>query len=316
MDEEVEKLRGPREDSPLYPHWKVKPAADKVDTGALLADIKAQIERYVATLGKRSIVPAVFTMFAWLHKDATHSPLLVATSPEPDSGKTTLVLLLMFMVRRGLSTVGITGPVLFRSIEKWAPSIVIDEADTVMENNDDVRTVVNSGWTRNASVLRCDPDTHEPRPYSTFAAKILAMKKEHGRIALRDTTLSRSIILELKRKTAAESVEDFDHYDREEFAQPSGRRLSGRRAIRLPDSETWQLQCGKTNPVRDRSMSPTWPRTTTNCTIDGVDHELVEPEHRSLDAGVVSLVAQLGGALLGVGERGEEKRKSRAIASG
>ena len=199
------------------PHWKVTPAADKVDTGSLLADIKAQIERYVATLGNRSIVPAVFTMFTWLQKGATHSPQLVVTSAEADSGKTTLTGVMKFLTRRSIATVGITGAVLFRSIEKWDPTLIIDEADTVLTDNDDLRTVVNSGWTRGESVLRCDPISRDPRPYSTFAAKILAMKKHRGRVALPDTTLSRSIILELKRKTAAERVDDFDHLDCEEF---------------------------------------------------------------------------------------------------
>jgi hypothetical protein len=83
----------------------------------------------------------------------------------PNSGKTTL-----------LKLVGsITGPALFRSIEKWGPTIAIDEADTAFVNNDDLKDVVNSGWTRGDSVIRCDPETRETRPYSTFCPKAIGM---------------------------------------------------------------------------------------------------------------------------------------------
>lgn len=64
-----------------------------------------------------------------------------------------------------------TGPVLFRSLEKWSPTFVIDEADTVLKNNDDLREVINSGWTVGTRVLRCDPITKEPCLYSKFYTK-------------------------------------------------------------------------------------------------------------------------------------------------
>jgi hypothetical protein len=52
-------------------------------------------------------------------------------------------------------------------------SIAIDEADTAFVNNDDLKDVVNSGWTRGDSVVRCDPETRESRPYSTFYPKAI-----------------------------------------------------------------------------------------------------------------------------------------------
>jgi hypothetical protein len=58
------------------------------------------------------------------------------TSPLPNSGKTTLLRVISFLVRNGLSSVSITGAALFRSIEKWAPTIAIDEADTAFVNNE------------------------------------------------------------------------------------------------------------------------------------------------------------------------------------
>ena len=101
-------------------------------------------------------------MFTWVHDQvAVHSPLLLATSPEPECGKSTLLGVLGFLVRRSLLSVNITGPALFRSIAKWQATFVIDEADTTLVNNEDLKEVINSGWTRGQGAIRCDPDTKE-----------------------------------------------------------------------------------------------------------------------------------------------------------
>jgi putative DNA primase/helicase len=105
--------------------------------------------------------------------------------------------------------VSITGPALFRSIVKWCPTFVIDEADTALVNNDDLKEVINSGWTRGQGAVRCDAETQEPRWFSTFAPKAIGMK---GR-RLPDTTLSRAIIVEMKRKGPGEAAQDFRHID-------------------------------------------------------------------------------------------------------
>jgi len=113
------------------------------------------------------------------------------------------------LVRRSLVSVSIKGPALFRSIEKWQPTFVVDEADTAFANNDDLKEVVNSGWTRGQSVVRCDPETYDPSPFSTFAPKAIGMKGRN----LPDTTVSRAVIVEMHRKLPGERVADFDHID-------------------------------------------------------------------------------------------------------
>jgi putative DNA primase/helicase len=197
----------------LFPHWAVEPWPEPIDTGALLNELSDHISSYVATLEKRAIVPALWTMFTYIHDVATHSPLLLVTSPEPNSGKSTMLGVLQFLVRRALMSVSISGPALFRSIEKFGPTIMLDEADTALVRNEDLKEVVNSGWTRGQGVIRCDPETHDPRAYSTFAPKAIGMKGKK----LPDTTLSRAIIIEMKRKQTDERVRDFNHLDNPEF---------------------------------------------------------------------------------------------------
>ena len=203
------------EAQPLYAHWVVEPWDEPVEGSILLQTITERIRQHVILTQDQATAIALWIMLTWVHEQAAvHSPILLATSAEANSGKSTLLGLIGFLVRQALLSVSISGPALFRSIEKWGPTFVIDEADTSLVNNDDLKEVVNSGWTRGQSVIRCDPETHDPRPYSTFCPKALGMK---GR-KLPDTTLSRCLIIEMQRKLPSETVADFDHLDDEGLA--------------------------------------------------------------------------------------------------
>jgi Protein of unknown function (DUF3631) len=205
----------------LYEHWNVEAASEPVDTAILLRAIKEAIRRYVFMSDDQAVAVTLWIVFSWLHEHegaVTHSPILYVTSAEKDSGKSTLLGVLNFLARRALQSVDISGPALFRSIAKWQPTLIVDEADDALSDNPDLRSVINSGWTRGQGVIRCHPDTHEPELFSTFAPKIVAMK---GR-KLPDTTLSRSIVITMKPRRAGDSNEhtaDFNHIDNETFAR-------------------------------------------------------------------------------------------------
>ena len=94
------------------------------------------------------------------------------TSAEANSGKTTLISVVSFLVPRGLMTTGISEAALFRSIEKWLPTVIADEADVLLVDNDPLRAVINSGWTRGAGVS-CDVSatTAHRIPSQRFARK-------------------------------------------------------------------------------------------------------------------------------------------------
>jgi hypothetical protein len=68
-----------------------------------------------------------------------------------DSVFSTLLTVVSYLVRR--SIVSVTGPSLFRSIEEWSPTFVVDEADTALVNNDDLKEVMNSGWMRGQGAI-------------------------------------------------------------------------------------------------------------------------------------------------------------------
>src|SRR5262249_53927701 len=192
-----------------------------VDGGILLRAVKEAVQRYVFMSKDQAVAVTLWIVFSWLHEHegaVTHSPILYVTSAEKDSGKSTLLGVLNFLARRSLQSVDISGPALFRSIARWQPTLIVDEADDALVDNPDLRSVINSGWTRGQGVIRCHPDTREPELFTTFAPKVVAMKGRN----LPDTTLSRSIIITMKPRRASDPKEhaaDFDHCDKETFAR-------------------------------------------------------------------------------------------------
>src|SRR5262249_36537053 len=88
-------------------------------------------------------------------------------------------------------------------------TIIVDEADTTFKENEALRAVINSGWTRGSGVLRCIGDENTPHLFPTFCPKAIGMK---GR-RLPDTTLSRCIVIEMKRKRSLDQAEHFEHVD-------------------------------------------------------------------------------------------------------
>ena len=207
VEQEAEKL--------LEPHWEVTPAENPVDAASLFADIEARVLLHVAMPRDLAFVVSLWIGQSWIHEHATYSPILFVTSAERDSGKSTLMGIIGFLVRRSLLSVGISAAALYRSIEKWHPSFVIDECDEAFVDNPELRQVINSGWTRGQGVVRCDPDTNEPRKFSTFCPKAIASKGKKAP----DTILSRAIFIVQKRRTKGERVSHFDHLDDGGFAR-------------------------------------------------------------------------------------------------
>ena len=149
LDEEVKTCRTrlalKAEPPPLFPHWHVEAWPEAVDGNALIRDIMRRLQRHVVLTPDQALTVALWIIMAWAHAGAIYSPILMMTSAEANSGKTTLLNLVGFLVPRSLSTVEATGAVLFRSIEKWNPTIIVDEADTMLVDNEPLRAVINSG---------------------------------------------------------------------------------------------------------------------------------------------------------------------------
>jgi putative DNA primase/helicase len=182
---------------------EIEPWQESVDVGALLNELTKIFKRFVVLPEYSDLVMALWVCFTWCIDAANTAPILAISSPEKRCGKTTVLSLLNLLVKKPLSTSNITPAALFRTIEEYKPTLLIDEADTFIKQSDDLRGILNSGHTRStAFVLRTIGDDHIPKAFNTWGAKAIALIGK-----LSDTLHDRSIVISLKRKLSHERTE-------------------------------------------------------------------------------------------------------------
>ena len=179
---------------------EIKPWDFAVDGAEVLTEVAAAIRRYVV-MSENYGVTALWVMHTFCFDCFQCSPRLAVTSPEKGCGKTTLIDVLRELVARPLASSNATVSAIFRIVEMARPTLLIDEADTFLKVNDELREILNSGHRQGGAVLRTVGDDHEPRQFATFGAAVIAMI---GRLP--DTLADRSIDISLRRRKSSERV--------------------------------------------------------------------------------------------------------------
>jgi putative DNA primase/helicase len=213
------------------PFEAVEPWPEPVNGAALMAELHATILRFCILPDHSAPLMAAWVLHAWAHEASDISPVLAFVSPEKRCGKTTALSVIGALVPKGMHAVNISTSVLFRVIEKFTPTVLIDEADTFLEDNGELRGVLNGGHNRlSAYVWRSVGDDFEPRRFKVWAPKCIAMIGK-----LPDTLEDRALVVHLRRKQDGEAVERF-RADRLNDFLPLRRkaaRWAGDHAIRL-----------------------------------------------------------------------------------
>jgi putative DNA primase/helicase len=202
------------EDTTALPHWTVEPWPSIVDGAELLNELRAIFSRYLILPKRAAETMALWVMHTWTFDASDVSPFLVFTSPEKRCGKTKALTALYWVTPRSELSSNISAPALFRYIEDVGPTLLVDEGDSFLKDNEEMRGILNSGHTRAAAhVIRCDGEDNKPRRFSTWAPKAIACIKR-----LADTLEDRSIIVPMQRKKRDENVERLRGKDSDEFA--------------------------------------------------------------------------------------------------
>jgi putative DNA primase/helicase len=183
------------------PCHAVEPWPHSVNGAELLDAISEAIGTYVIMSAESKGALALWAMHTHCFRCFEHTPRAAAISPEKGCAKTLTLDLLSHLVARPLSTANATAAVIFRIVEMSSPTILIDEADTFLNENMELRGILNSGHRRGGTVMRTIGDDHEPRQFSTWAPAAIAMI---GRLP--DTLNDRSIVISLRRRKATERV--------------------------------------------------------------------------------------------------------------
>lgn len=184
---------------------KLKPWRKPVDGAALLDDLAAIFRRYLDLPKGAAEAMALWVMFTHAFDAAEVSPRLAITSPTLRCGKTTSLTILGGLVARPVQASNVTPAVVFRMIDSDWPTLLIDEADTFLTQNGELRGILNSGHTRAmAFVLRCVGDEHEPRQFSTWSPVAIAKIRE-----LPATLSDRAIEIKMRRRRRDQNGERF-----------------------------------------------------------------------------------------------------------
>jgi putative DNA primase/helicase len=180
-----------------------EPWAEPIEGAILLDTISGVLRRYMVMTTEQADTCALWVQFGHTHDAFQVSPILAVQSPVMGCGKSRLFSLLEPMLPRALMACNLGAATLFRTVENYKPTLLIDEADTFMKDNEGLRGIVNSGWLRSsAQTIRLVGDDHETKIFSTWCPKAIAAIGK-----LPPTIQDRSIVIEIKRKAAREKVE-------------------------------------------------------------------------------------------------------------
>ncbi|MDH2242823.1 DUF3631 domain-containing protein [Pseudomonas sp. GD03909] len=232
---DLDKLTSAASDAPvgsneLFPEVTLWP--DPVDGAELLEDLAVIIRRHVIADPATVHAAALWAAFTWFVDVVNVAPIANITAPEKRCGKTVMLGVLARLACRPLAVSNIAPAALFRSLELWTPTLLIDEVDAFLAEHNEARGILNAGFTRDSAfVIRCVGDDHMPTRFNVWGAKALC---GIGKIA--DTLADRSIPLRLRRKLPGERTVKIRHADPAAFAELTGKlarfAIDNREAIR------------------------------------------------------------------------------------
>lgn len=183
---------------------KMEPWSNPVHGEELIKEIILLIEDVVKVENGYSFIIALWVIHSWIFDLFEVSPYLAINSPTKRCGKTRLVSLVQSLTQRPILANNITAASVFRTVEAYHPTLLIDEADRFLRINEELVGILNSGHTKSAAfVIRLEKEGEKyfPKKYSTWCPKIIA-----GIGTLPDTLSDRAIEIPMRRKTAEEKI--------------------------------------------------------------------------------------------------------------
>jgi hypothetical protein len=202
-----------------------EPWPEPVDGAKLLDELAASAKRFTVLPPDAPEISALWVIHTYLLDATDITPRLQISSPTKGCGKTTFLDWLSEVVHRPDLASNISASALYRTVEKWRPTLLLDEADSFLFENEAMRNVLNSGHhVKGAAKISVKVgDDYEPRIFSTFAPVAFGLIGElKGVLA---TVNDRSIRIVLQRRKPKEKIESLSGPRRCDEFKPLRRRL-------------------------------------------------------------------------------------------
>jgi putative DNA primase/helicase len=218
LDAAVKAAQAEQSEAESLPFPEVEPHPEPIDPAELLNEVSDTIKEYIVVDEHQATAATLWVAMTWLGDVLDYAPLAIISAPEKSCGKTQLLAVLGHMSCRPMHTSNSSVSSLFRSVEYWKPTVLIDEADTFFRANKELHGMVNAGYHRSGVVIRSESVNGRivPRSFSVYSPKALAgidLKKH-----LPDAAMSRGIVINLRRKLPHESVSRLRDADSSSFA--------------------------------------------------------------------------------------------------
>lgn len=178
-----------------------EPWPEPVDGAALLSDLVSSAIDYLVLPDGGPELLAMWAIHAHCVEAFYHTPRLNIGSPTKGCGKTVALDWIEAVTPRAIRTESVTSAVLFRIIDKYQPTLQVDEVDRYIKKNDELIAAINAGHRRGGQHLRCEGDGNAVRFFRTFAPVALA-----GIGRLPATITDRSISIQMRRATKEEAA--------------------------------------------------------------------------------------------------------------
>lgn len=221
LDSIVKQEKAVYQEGDASPFPEIIPWDEPVNPERLLTDISNTIKRFIVCDYETIVAATLWAVMTWFIDVIQVAPLAIITAPEKRCGKSQLLFLFSQIVKRPLAASNISPAALFRSIDALQPTLLIDEVDTFLRENNELRGLINAGHTRTAAfIYRTTGEDHTLTPFNLWGAKALA-----GIGKLNDTLMDRSILLSLRRKLPSEQSERLRHAEPGLFKQLTSKLL-------------------------------------------------------------------------------------------
>ena len=204
LDKEVKAARKNGQDENDLGLFEPDPWPEEVDGDDLLDRIADALRRYVVMPDHLAQVVALWVVHAHCFENWQCTPRLAVGAPDMGCGKSTLLDVLAGLTPRAVKTENLSTAVMFRVVDKYRPTLLVDEVDTFLRDNDELRGALNAGHRKGGRVFRCEGDDNQLRGFRTFAPVATA-----GIGRLPGTLADRSIPIILHKRKADEPIRDF-----------------------------------------------------------------------------------------------------------
>jgi hypothetical protein len=178
-----------------------EPWPQPVDGAELLDEIAKAVRAHVIMADHARDACALWAVHSYVFRHFAISPKLYIHSAVKRCGKSTLLEVLSHLAARPMLAANITPATAFRIIAKHQPTLLIDEVDSFLAANEELRGILNASHRHDGRVPRLVGEDYEPRNFRVYTPVALS-----GIGSLHSTLLDRAIIINLVRRRGNEKI--------------------------------------------------------------------------------------------------------------